>query len=455
MPPQCSEPLVFDAIGAKPVTLYFDGGDITSDAGLLIMAQANDKLGLTNAMAGELMEWRDPTRVTHQLNRLVKQRVYAIGAGYADCNDHDTLRCDPALKMACDQAPQSDGDLASQPTLSRFENQADARTLMKLGLAQGRCLIENLPAETRSVILDVDATDAPAHGSQQEVMFNGYYDEVCYCPLLLHLTAEDGEQLPLGALLRRGNAGATKGLRFMLRHAVEELRRRFPEIAITLRADGAYGCEKVLRLCKSLQIDYILGLPGNERLTKLSQSCRERAALCRRLAESGVFEDSRAYDDIFYQAHSWPERERVIVRSQIQQEQVDTRYVVTSLPKGNAPWVYNFYCGRGEQENRIKEWKLDLESGRTSCSNFAANQFRLLLHLAANMLWSVTRQALGVVAPGSNWARYQIGSLRERLVKVGARVTESCRRIVMQMASSYPWADIWRRLYVHLSPALG
>lgn len=452
---QCSQKLEFDAIAGKPLVVDFDGGDISSDSGLLLLAEANDKLGLSRAMAPHLEEWRDPARVTHELQTMLDQRIFGICAGYADCDDHDAMRSDPAMKIACDKAPQSEGDLASQPTFSRFENQVSARSLVKLGLAQGRCIIESLPENTREVILDVDATCDPAHGDQQFTFFNKYLQEKCYYPLLMHLTCEDGKQHPLGALLRPGNAGACVGLEFMVKHAVRELRRLFPQLKITLRADSAYGCDQVLRLCHRLKIDFALGMAGNARLKKLSQLARQSAVLCHRLASCGVFEDSRAFDEVWYQAHSWEQRERVIIRSQIQDGSADTRYVVTSLRDGNAPAIHNFYCGRGEQENRIKELKLDLDSGRTSCGSFLANQFRLLLHLAANMVWDVVQQGLRVVAAGSDWATYQIGSLRERLVKVGARVIESRRRVIAHLASSYPYAALWRRLHAHLRATPG
>lgn len=445
------EKLDFGSISGKSVSVDFEGGDITSDAGLSLLAEADEVLGLTRSMAGELEEWRDAERVLHDLDEMMRQRVFGIGAGYADCNDHNSLRRDPALKMACDKAPQGEGELASQPTLSRFENQPRARTLIGLAVAQGRRMIELLPAGTRRVTLDVDATDDKAYGDQQLVMFNGYYGHHCYCPLFLHMTPEDGRQRLLGGLLRAGNAGATIGLPFMVRQAVRELRRRFPDIEITLRGDAAFGCEKVLRMCHQLGINYILGLKSNACLSRWSEPMQVRAAV------RSHFVDNRVFDEIDYRAQSWGQAEHVIVKSQAQGDRVHTRYLVSKLPEewgeDSAQKKYQFYCGRGEQENRIKELKLDLDSGRTSCSSYLANQFRLSLHVAACMLWSVVQQGLAVVAAGSEWANFQIGSLRERLLKVGARVVQSSRRIVVHVASSYPHAALWSRLHAHLNPA--
>ena len=452
--PEYTQELKFAAIAGKPVVVDFKGGEITSDGGLCLFSEADKVLGLSSALSSVLTEWRAQSKVVHDMKSLLAQRMFAIGAGYADCNDHKTLRRDPALKMACDKAPIDSPDLASQPTLSRFENHVSKRDLVRLAIAQGRCMIEKLPSATRRIILDVDATDDAAHGAQQLVMFNGYYAHRCYCPLLLHMTPEDGKQRPLGALLRAGNAGPCDGLGFMVRRAVAELRRRFPDVQIILRADGAYGCQEVLGLCERLKIDFILGLKGNARLHELCSAAQTRAAV------RHGFVDDRVFAQFSYQAKVWSQAQRVIVKAQAQANEVKCRYVVTNLPcnsfdeAAQAEDMYGQYCGRGEQENRIKELKLDLESGRTSCSSYKANQFRLILHLAACMVWNVVQQGLRKVAHGSDWADFQVKSLRERLIKLGARVVQSSRRVVMHASSSYPHAHIWHLLYAHWRPSL-
>ena len=433
--------LFFPAEIGKEVVCRFDGGDITSDAGLLLLAQADKKIGLSQAFSEAIVDKRQQSKVKHDLPTLLRERLYAIAQGYPDANDLDTLKADPALKVACDQRPQSDPDLASQPTISRLGNSLTRKDLSRMGRTLAQRVIDQLPSDTKRVILDVDATGDPCHGQQELVFFNAYYDGHCYVPLYLHVTAEDGRQRLLAVLLRPGKCAATLGLFGLVRRAVRLLRARFPGVKIVLRADSGFGCDATLRFCDAVKIGYVLGLSRNRRLQTLSTSCQIRAAIKHKLEGDGC----REWGEFLYKADSWDKKRRVIIKAEVTRGELNARYVVTSEEE-EPEAVYVFYCGRGDQENRIKEMKLDTDSGRTSCQRFLANQCRLLLHGAAYVLLSVLQEA----AKETKWAGAQVGTLRLRLLKVGARVVESCRRVWLHLSGSFPKQASWQVLHRRL-----
>ena len=434
--------LVFPAVGGREVVSRNDGGDITSDAGLLLVSLADKKVGLTAAMADAIFDSREQGKVSHRIIEMARERIYAICQDYEDANDLNTLRKDPALKTVCERLPKSGDALASQPTISRFENMPSAKEQMRMAVAMARKVISVLPGQTRRVIIDVDPTDDPCYGQQQFEFFNGHYDCHCYLPVHIHITGDDGRQRIIGSVLRPGKSGPTKGLYSALRIAIRLLRERMPNARIILRADGAFGVCDVLNFCEDIGIDYILGTKGNNVLHDLSASIQMDACLKYKWEGNGC----REYGSIPYKAGSWRHARRVVVKAEITQGELNPRFVATSLDDLNDKDAYEFYCGRGEQENRIKEIKLDLSSGRTSCHSFLANQFRLLMHTAACMLMGVLQNALA----GTRWARAQIGTLRTRLLKVGARVVETARKIWFQLPSSFPAQDAWRRMYAAL-----
>ena len=436
--------LVFPAVGGKEVVTRNDGGDITSDAGLLLVSLADRKLGLTQAMAGAITDHRDQDRVVHGIIEMARERIYAICADYEDANDLETLRHDPALKTVCKRLPRTGEALASQPTISRFENMPGAKDQARMAIAMALRVISALPAQTRKVIIDVDPTEDPCHGQQEFEFFNGHYGCHCYLPVHIHITGDDGRQRIIGSVLRPGNSGATKGLYSALRMAIRLLRDRMPGALIILRADSAFGVCDVLNFSEDMGIDYILGLKGNNTLHGLSAPVQMDACLKYKWEGNGC----REYGSVSYKAGSWRHVRRVVVKAEITQGELNPRFVVTSLDNLSDVEAYEFYCGRGEQENRIKEIKLDLSSGRTSCHSFLANQFRLLLHTAACMLMVVLQDALA----GTRFAKAQIGTLRMRLLKVGARVVETARKIWFHLPSSFPAQDAWKRMYAALVP---
>jgi DDE family transposase len=436
--------LLFPFRGKKDICCRFDGGEITSDAGMLFLAQADRKLGLTEHLAEQIVDRREAGKVVHRVLDLLRERIYALAAGYEDANDLDSLKEDPALLLACGKKLNKKQALGSQPTISRLENSLDSKDLLCLALALAKLVIGGLPKKTRSVVLDVDATEDACHGQQEFEFFNGYYDSHCYVPLLLYVTAEDGRQRLLGALLRPGNASATVGLFGLLRRAIALLRARFPKVSITLRADSAFGQEAVLSFCQEQQISYVLGLSQNPRLRVLSARLEE--AVKREAADTTA--PMRRFARFSYQADSWSQEEQVVCKVEWLSDKLNVRFLVHNRPKETSEQTYLYYCERGDRENRIKEIKADLFSGRTSCSCFLANQFRLLLSAAACVLWNALQEALG----GTVWANTQIGTLRLRLVKVGARAVASCRRIWLHLPSSYPFQGLWRHLYTQLMP---
>ena len=438
--------LLFPTVADKAVVACFDGGDITSDAGLLLLREADGKIGLTQALAAAIEDPRQQSKVRHSLLLLLRERLFALAAGYPDANDLDTLRDDPALKLACEQRPGKKNALASQPTLSRLENAVSKKDLVRIGYQLAERVLGQLPADTKEVTLDVDATDDPAHGQQEFVRFNAYYDTHCYVPLYLYVTGSDGRQRLLCALLRAGNASASVGLFGLLKRAVKLLRARFPGLKILLRADSGFGNASVIGFCRKHDLDFLLGLGRNPPLQTLGTPVQMDCAL--KYGWEG--EGCREYGEFAYKAGTWQKKERVIIKAEITRGELNPRYVVTSDTEATSEQVYLHYCERGDPENRIKEMKLGLESGRTSCHRFLANQFRLLLSAGACLLTSVLQEAL----VGTRWAKAQVGTLRLRLLKVGARIVETCRKVWLHLPTSFPEQALWHHLYRKLSVAV-
>ncbi len=445
--------LNFPAVGGRAVTAICDGGDVTSDAGVLLLKQADAKLGLTARMAAGLRDGRQVSKVDHAVLTMLRERVFGIAQGYEDCNDFDRLRSDPGFKMACDRPPVTGPDLASQPTLSRFENARTAGECVRMGRTLLQLAVTQLPQTATRVVIDVDPTDDPCHGQQQLSFFNGFYDTSCYLPLQVTVQADDGRMWPTAALLRSGKAGPTVGLASLLRPLVRAIRARCPHARIELRADSSFGCDAVLRLCHALDLEYVLGLRSNavlQRLTACVKTLLEtRVAQARAAApdDPQAGDGLRIYQLFPYQAGPWDQVEWVVLRAEWTQGVYNPRFIITGRRDLTGRESYEHYCGRGNCENRIKEFKLDLAGGRTSCHRFLANQARLLWHLAAALLLAVVQEALA----GTALATAQISTLRTRLLKVGAKVVQTCRRIWFHLPTSFPAQAIWARLCQRLT----
>lgn len=439
-----TQSLSFPAVCGRDVVARFDGGDISSDAGMTLVSAADKKVGLTSALALAIDDRRDQAKIDHSIGLLLRERVYAIAMGYEDANDLDRLRYDAVFKTACGRLPKSGLALASQPTISRLENVISRRDLLRMGRALAEKVIEQLSLRTKQVIVDVDPTDDPCHGQQQLECFNGFYDNHCYLPLLFFITGDDGRQRLISALLRPGNSGATKGLRSVLHTIVKLLRRRLPGVRIILRADSGFGVASVIRSCHRLGIEFVLGLQSNKSLQRLSTPVQMDA--CLKYGWEG--DGCKEFGEFLYAAGTWgKDEERVVVKAEITQGKLNPRYVVTNRMDLTTEGVYEWYCERGDRENRIKEFKIDLSSGRTSCHKFLANQARLLLHAAASVLMSVMQASL----EGTRWAAAQVNTLRVRILKVGARVAETCRKVWLHLPTAFPDQDIWKLLHERLS----
>lgn len=433
---------VFPPIGRKPVVCHFDGGEITSDSGLLFLRQADSKLRLIDRMSASIYDKRASGKIKHDATDLLRERIFAISAGYDDANDLDKLSRDPGLLLACDK--QVGSVLASQPTLSRFENSIDSKDIVCIFDTLAAIVLEQLSKNTRSVVLDVDATDDPCHGQQEFQFYNHYYKNHCYLPLYLHVTGSDGVQRLMGAMLRPGNAGPKRGLFILLRRAIALLRERNPNMSITFRADGAFGDGEILNFCEDNKISYTLALRGNSRLDKETDIVARKVIAD--TVELGI--DQKQFVSFNYRAQKWRCERRVIAKVETVLGKLNIRYVLTSRPSQQAKRVYQYYCERGDLENRIKEMKNDISAGRTSCHRFRANQFRLQLHTAACILWRAVQDAL----QGTRWETKQIGTLRLMVVKIAARINQTSRRINLHLPTNSPYKEIWMYLHQSLSP---
>lgn len=423
----------------KPVVVRNDGGALSSDAGVLLLREVDERVGVSERLARCVVDRRQPVKVQHDVLSLLRQRIYQIACGYEDCNDADSLRCDPALKLAVGKAP-SDSDLASQPTLSRLENGVGWRDCWRMSEALLECFVERhcLQPPAR-IVLDVDATDDETHGHQQLSFFHGYYDEHCYLPLLVFAQREgSGEQELVAALLRPGNVHAGHRAMPLVRAVVKRLRQAFPHCHIELRADSALALPEVYQGCERIGIPYTISLPKNERLKVIAEPWMEQARAIH--AESG--EKVQVFGEFAYAAQTWDRERRVILKAEVMTQGENPRFVVTSRAELGSETLYRFYCRRGDPENRIKELKADLRADRLSCHRFWANQFRLLLHAAAYVIM----QAMRGLLTGTELARAQVSTLRLRLLKVGARVRESVRRVWVSLPSAYPWFALWPTL---------
>lgn len=434
--------LEFPGVRSREVIGTFDGGEMTSDAGLLLIGAADKRIGLVSALSEGIFDGRQGSKVKHSLADMLRERIFSVAMGYEDANDLDYLRNDPALKVACLKRPTESGVLASQPTISRLENSVGRKELLRMGMSMACLVVSQLPADTREVILDIDATDDPCHGQQELRLFDGHYGTYCYLPLYMHITDQTGRQRLMGTLLRSACGRSTKGVMSFVRLAVRAVRLHFPEIRIIIRGDCGFGFGRLMNWCDSQGVGYVLAFQSTKISAEMALPIQMEAARNHRWVGEGC----REYGDVSYQAQSWSQARRMIIKTEASGGVVDTRYVVTSDNGKAAEDIYRWYTGRGDQENRIKEMKLDLSSGRTSCHRFLANQFRLLVHSAACVLMGVLQTALSA----TSWAKAQVGTLRLRLLKVGARVVESSRKVWFHLPTSFPDQKIWEHLHRRL-----
>lgn len=435
--------VLFEDVFAKRAQVVFDAEATSSDGGLVLLAAVDRRSRVTDSLVAALADERQPGKVKHSLPDLVRQRVYGIALGLADCNDSERSAADPLMKAACGRAPLTGADLASQPTLSRFENAPTARELVAMQRRFEESRLDLLCRRhrcVRRVTIDMDGTDDPAHGGQQGVLFNGFYGKWCYVPLVSFVSFDgDPEQYAVSARLRPGNAKCQRGAVPVLRRIVRGLRRRMPHARVLVRLDAGFANPRLFTALECMGVDYVVGMAGNAALDRNAEPAMIKSRAL--VAQTGA--SARGFADFRYAAGSWEQERRVVVKAEVTVEgerspRDNARFHVTNLRLGSAN-VHALYCGRGDSENRLKELLLDLEMDRTSCTRFLANQLRVLLTLAAYALYQDLRRGL------RDTVRMTVATLRLRLVKIAARVTESARRIVLHMSDSHPWRDLFRR----------
>jgi hypothetical protein len=438
-------PFSFPAIQRKKITAAFDGGRISSDGGVMLLAQADRRLGIADRLAQVIPDGRDPDRVTHLLPDILRARIFAIACGYEDANDLDRLRTDPAFKLACGRLPDSGTDLCSQPTVSRWENAPALRDLVRLMGVMVDLYCASYAAPPAAVTLDIDDTVDVVHGHQQLSLFNAHYDERCFLPIHVYDTATSR---PVAVLLRPGKTPSGIEIRGHLRRLVRRLRRHWPLTRLTIRGDGHYGRPEVMEWCEQNGLDFVFGLPGNAVLDRAVDEVADDIRTRRALDQKPCL---RGFAETRYRAKSWNTERRACARIEATTKGLDIRFVVTSLQAGSAQQIYEtVYCARGQAENLIKLHKAQLASDRTSCRSPLANQMRLILHTAAYWLILTLRDAI----PAAHvLATAEFATIRVRLLKLGTRVRETAARIQLAFAAACPDAALFRQLAIRLMPA--
>jgi len=422
------QPPFFATCRRRKVDVSFDGGDITSDAGgALLLRQAEKRLGLLNDVAQMIGDDRRRKSVVHPLHSLLMQRVLGIALGYEDLNDHDTLRKDVALQTAAGRLDE----LASPSTLGRLERRADESWVWLIHQVLFTKFIDSFDAPPKELVLDFDATDDPIHGNQERRFFHGYYDQYCFLPLYVFC----GSHL-LVAYLRPSNIDAAKHSAGILKLLVTRLREVWPKVRIIVRADSGFCRQRLMNWCDRSDVGYVIGLARNDVLLRNAAGLMKEAA--ERFAATG--RSTRVFGDMAYAAKTWLYERRVVVKAEHLAKGQNPRFVVTNLPHEGRRLYEKVYCARGEMENRIKEQQLGLFADRTSSTTWWTNQMRVLLSGLAYVLVDYLRR---VGLAGTELAKAQVWTLRERLLKIGAVVIRNTRRIRLMLSSAFPLQEIF------------
>ena len=444
MPDDILPTFPFPAVGRKKITAAFDGGRLSSDGGVMLLAQAERRLGIAERLACFIPDRRLPERVKHAIPDMIRARIFAIACGYEDCNDFGPLRADPAFKLACGRLPETGADLASQPTLSRLENAPTIRDAIRLTYALVDQWMASYATVPDAVVLDIDDTCDVVHGHQQLSLFNAHYDERCFLPIHVYDSATGR---PVAIVLRPGKTPSGIEVRAHLRRLVRRIRTRWPLTRLTIRGDSHYARPEAMTFCEQNGISYIFGLAGTQPLTAKVQAVAEAVRTQRAVEDREVV---RGFAETAHRAKSWSCERRVVARIEATRLGLDIRFVVTNLIGTSPRVIYeSLYCARGQAENWIKFHKAQLGSDRTSCRRAVANQVRLVLHTAAYWLMLSVREAIPVLR---DLARAEFATLRLRLLKIAVRLQETTSRVRLAFASCCPDADLFRCLAGALAP---
>jgi hypothetical protein len=443
-----TQSVLFPALFSKPVHVAFDEDAMSSDGGGLLLKTVDEELGLTEALASCLRDDRQAGKVKHSLLETLRQRVFGIALGYPDANDATALADDPIHKLLIDRDPVEGERLASQPTISRMENGVGRTELLQIATVLAQTVLRRhrrrLCHRARKIILDFDPTDDPTHGQQEFTFFHGYYDTYCYLPLVGTIQfGDEKKQHLLCSVLRPGNASAHSGFVAIARRIIEQVRSFFPKARIIVRLDGGFGSPKVLDFLEEAGVEFVVGLGNTAPLKR--RAGKEMAEARRAFRSTGATQQIYG-ETLFKTKTTWPHKRRVVFKTEVvvhpdREPKNNMRFVVTNL-KRTPKNVYRFYCERGDAENRIKELKNGLAMDRTSCSRFLANQFRVLLTAAAYVLF----QEIRTKARHSDCANAQVSTIRDRLLKLAARVEVSVRRVVVHLPRQFPGLPAWQRI---------
>ncbi len=425
--------LQFASISGKKVTADFTGGDVTSDVGVMAVREIANKIGIIEKLAQAVHDERHHSYVKHEISELLTQRIFQIICGYEDANDANDLRIDPGFKASCGILP-SDADLASQPTITRFENSISKKDLFRISAVIVDHFITSYDSPPKAIILDIDDTEDETHGAQQMSLFNAYHDEYCYLPLFI-FEGQTGKLVT--SILRPGKRPNGKQIRSIFKRVIKRIRAAWPNVGILIRGDSHFATPQLYSWCDKHNVHYTLGLSKNSILKELAKPTLSAAH--HRYETFGA--KARIYKEIPYQAGTWHRSLRVIIMAEVTARGENLRFIVTSLECSRPSFMYEtVYCGRGHMENFIKEHKVALQSGRTSCHRFLANCFRLMLHSAAYVIMHALREK---ALDGTCFANAQFDTIRLRLLKIGAEVRELKTKLHFTLPSSYPLKDIF------------
>ena len=445
MPTECSQKTFSFAVHfSRRVEAEFTAGHVSTDGGGLLLREVDVRINLLGRLVGCFSDGRNPERIEHELSEMLAQRIYGLALGYEDLNDQEQLRWDPLMGVLSGKQ-ELDQPLAGKSTLNRLELNGRSKRYHKISYSNEALdqllvdlYLESHAAPPAEIVLDLDATDIPLYGHQPERFFHGYYNGYCYLPLYIFA----GDQL-LCARLRAANQDAAAGSVKEVARIVAQLRARWPQVKIVLRADSGFCREELMAWCEANRADYLFGLARNQRLRRLIGKQMHEA----QLRHQDTAKAARVFTEFQYKTHkSWSNVRRVVAKAEYLDKGENPRFVVTSLAAD--PWpaqqLYEkFYCARGEMENRIKE-QMCLFADRLSTDEMKGNQLRLYFSaLAYTLVEALRRLAL----KGTEWAQSQVDTIRLKLFKIGTLVRISTRRIVLQMSSTYPWKDLYARAF--------
>jgi hypothetical protein len=417
----------FGRLGRRQIEANFEGGALSSDGGLMLLRQVDRKIGLSHAVAAALHDPRNPDLIVHELRDLVAQRLYGLCCGYEDLNDHAALRQDPLMQTAVGTGE----DLASSPTLCRMERRANRADVIALNRVLVDQFIASHPCPPTELVLDIDASDIPLHGDQEQREFHAYYDHYCYLPLYVYC----GKAM-LACVLRRSRIDGAKHAAAVIKLLVTSLRQAWPEVRIIVRGDSGFCRQRLIRWCERHAVGYVIGVARNARLHRIVDGWER--AMAARYAETET--KQRQIREFQYAAGSWNRERRIVTRLEFGSQGANPRFIVSNLDRPADELYDGLYCQRGEAENRIKETQLDLFGTRTSSRKFLANWLRVLFSALAYTLMQRLRE---LALAGTDLATATAATIRVRLLKIGAAVIRNTRRIRILFASHHPMRDVF------------